>query len=92
MSDFGELFHPKARKQHRCEFCLGPIPKGEVHCQYKGIWEGDWQNWRMHDECYEDYTLNWDWQDGFMPGDGEMPERIKLLVKPLDTVSATGVV
>lgn len=80
MSNFGETYHPKARKEHRCEYCYGPIPKGEVHPQFKGFWNDDWQNWRMHDECYEDYTENDYYGDGFTPGDAEMPERVKALV------------
>lgn len=88
MTDFGNMFNPRAAKLHRCEWCLGPIVKGEKHANYKGLWEGDWQNWRMHDECYADMQAS-DMQDyGFTPGDGEMPERIKRLVSleptPLD--------
>lgn len=53
MSDFGEMHHPVARKDHRCEWCYTVIPKSEEHKQYRSIWEGNWQNWRMHDECYK---------------------------------------
>ena len=76
--DFGELTHPMARKQHRCEMCFGPIPKGEKHAQYKGMYDGDWQNWRAHEECYEGYSDEAEYE--FSPGDGEMPERVKELV------------
>lgn len=51
MSDFGGGGSIKARKQHYCEWCSEPIVKGEIHYQFKGIWEGEWQNWRMHTEC-----------------------------------------
>lgn len=78
MSDFGETFHPLARKQHRCEWCYGPIPKGERHAQYRGIYDGDWQNWRMHQECYDAYVSDYP-EDGFDPGGGECPDRIKQL-------------
>jgi hypothetical protein len=82
VSDFGELENIKGSKEHRCEYCYGPIPKGEIHKQFKGKWHGEWQNWRMHEECstsYQDYD---DYDDGFMPGEGVMPERVKaLLVK-----------
>lgn len=77
MSDFGEMVHPIARKQYRCEYCLGPIPIGEKHNQFKGMWQGEWQNWRMHDECYESYNKYCDMDEGFMPGEGEVPNRIK---------------
>lgn len=79
--DFGQLTLPIAQKEHRCEWCYGPIPKGEKHAQYKGMWDGDWQNWRMHNECYtiaiDDDAL----YDGFEPGCGEQPERIKALLE-----------
>jgi hypothetical protein len=77
---FGETTRPVGRKEHRCEFCYGPIPKGEKHPQFKGMWEGEWQNWRMHEECYRCY-VNSEPQDGFSPGEAEMPERVKLLVE-----------
>ena len=81
MSDFGETISPVAAKDHRCEWCAGPIPKGEKHKQYKGIYDGEWQNWRMHDECYE--AQQKEAIQGyceFMPGDGEMHERVKRLL------------
>lgn len=82
MSDFGEMLHPRARREHRCEWCYGPIPKGEQHAHFKGMWDGSWQDWRMHDECLTDYESDPDYlYDGFMPGEGEMPERIQKLVE-----------
>jgi hypothetical protein len=80
VSDFGETTEPIARKIHRCEWCAGPIPKGEKHKQFKGMWEGEWQSWKMHNECYEDASKNDAMQEGFTPGDGEMPERVRNLV------------
>lgn len=77
--DFGDTIFPIARKEHRCEYCYGPIPKGEKHSQFKGKWGGEWQNWRMHQECYDVY-LGDDPIDGFCPGDGEIPERVKSLL------------
>ena len=79
MSDFGEPTHPVARKQHRCEMCFGPIPKGERHVQYKGKYDGEWQNWRAHEECYGGYDGEEQYGE-FTPGEGEMPERVKALV------------
>lgn len=43
-------------------------------CEY---WQGEFQNWRMHDECYQDADDNDSLTEGFMDGDGEMPDRIK---------------
>lgn len=51
MSDFGNYSNPVAAKSHTCEWCYGIIAKGEKHVQFKGMFEGDWQNWRMHNEC-----------------------------------------
>lgn len=80
MNDFGTASEPIARKPHKCEYCLGPIPKGEKHYHYSGMFDGEWQNWRMHAECYTDYVDNDVYGDGFAPGDGQMPERVRLLV------------
>jgi hypothetical protein len=80
MSDFGEPSYPVARKQYRCELCYGPIPKGEKHFKYVGVWQGEWQSWRGHDECVEQYGLDDPYNEGFMPGEMEMPERVKTLV------------
>jgi hypothetical protein len=80
MSNFGETFSPVARKQHRCEWCLGPIPEGEKHKQFRGMWDSEWQNWRMHNECYDEQQE--EARHGeceFTPGCGEIPERLKQL-------------
>jgi len=81
MSEFNATSTPVARKQYRCEWCLGPIPKGEKHKHYVGKFDGDFQNWRMHNECYESADLNDSFDDGFCAGDGEMPERVRILMK-----------
>lgn len=78
MSDFGESKRVVGIKKHRCEYCYGPIPKGESHLNYRGMYAGEWQNWRMHDECYEDFHVNGD--DEFMPGEAPMPDRIMVLM------------
>ena len=75
MSDFGNYRHPKAAKNHRCEWCGETIPKGEIHFQFTGVWESEWQNWRMHEECSEIYSLNDD-GEGFSPFENERPERL----------------
>jgi hypothetical protein len=79
MSDFGETTYPVARKQHRCIWCLGPISKGEKHSRWKGMFDGEWQDNRMHMECAADLAKDNYGADGFMPGEGEMPDRIKAL-------------
>lgn len=80
MSDFGETTHKAGRKDHCCHICYGVIPKGEVHYHFKGMWDGDWQDWRAHDECYDDT----DTEEGFCPGDAPMPDRIRALYDEVD--------
>jgi len=79
MSDFGDGKWIVGRKPHRCDACYGPIPEGERHFNYRGMWEGEWQNWRMHEECH----AVWDTDDcgEFSAGDFEMPERVRLLAR-----------
>mgnify|MGYP001561660507 CR=1 FL=1 len=74
MTDFGETINPTARKDHKCEWCGGKIAKGEVHCQFKGKWQGEFQNWRMHDECYENAEDSDSLQDGFTMYEHGRPE------------------
>ena len=76
MSDFTNFTHPKAAKDYRCEWCGESIPKGEVHAHFVGVWEGEWQNWRMHDECYDYSTSTDECQDGFMPFENERPVKV----------------
>ena len=50
---FGSPTTPVARKAHRCEWCWQGIAVGEKHYKYVGVWEGDFQDWRMHLDCLE---------------------------------------
>lgn len=78
MSDFGETFSPVAAKEHRCIWCYWRIPKGEKHKLYKGVYDGEWQNWRMHNECYEEQQDQArDGDTEFTPGCANPPERIR---------------
>ncbi len=72
--DFGETIWPVAAKDHRCEWCGETITKGEKHAHYKGKWEGEFQDWRMHRECNEDADNSDELQDGFTPYDHERPQ------------------
>ncbi len=70
MSDFGAMRYPTARKPHSCLWCAETIQVKEKHAHFKGKWEDEWQNWRMHQECYDaikdtDYLM-----DGVMHGEG----------------------
>ncbi len=73
MSDFGDVTWPKGRKDYRCEWCGQSIPAGEQHAHFAGQWEGEWQDWRMHRECYESAQHADVGTDGFMPYDNERP-------------------
>ena len=72
MSNFGNTVTMKGRKNHRCIACYGGIPKGEEHVHFKGMWGGDWQDWRMHKDCHENMDAD-DLDDGFIPGSFERP-------------------
>jgi len=71
MSDFGDGREIIPRKPHRCEWCFEQINAGEKCYHYKGMFEGDWQNWYMHPECERDCRISDPYGDGFMPGDGQ---------------------
>jgi len=72
---FNTVFWPIGRKEHRCEWCYEQIEAKEQHAHYIGVWNGEFQNWRMHEECFEDYDLNRDGDGEFMPGEGERPAK-----------------
>jgi hypothetical protein len=76
MSDFGQYRYPKAAKPHKCEWCGEPIPKGETHIQFAGIWEGAWHNWRMHNECFDAADRSEELQDGFTSFENERPAKV----------------
>ena len=78
MSDFGESKWVIGRKRHRCEYCFGPIPKGERHIHHGGMYDGEWQNWRMHEECHEDYDAYG--ESEFTSGCFDMPDRVRALL------------
>ena len=72
MTDFGETRWPEAGKEHRCEWCGETILCLEKHAHYVGKWDGEFQNWRMHRECYDDASD--ELEDGFMPYEHERPK------------------
>lgn len=74
-TSFGEVFWPIARKPHRCIWCYEQIEKAEKHAHFTGKWNDEFQDWRMHEECLEDYDLNYDPEDGFMPGEAQRPKK-----------------
>ncbi|TDQ27664.1 hypothetical protein [Tenacibaculum caenipelagi] len=44
---------PKARKEHRCNFCWGVIPKGEVYESQTNVYEGTIYTWKAHTSCQD---------------------------------------
>lgn len=76
MSDFGNMSYHKGYKDHRCEWCGEVIPKGEEFAHFQGMWQSEFQDWRMHKECeiasLKDPNTR---EDGFMPFENERPPR-----------------
>ena len=48
---------PKARKEHKCSFCYGTIPKGEVYDKSTILLDGYFYEWKSHNLCYEIYSF-----------------------------------
>ena len=71
--DFGETTYPVAAKEHVCEWCGGVISRGERHPHFIGKWEGEWQNWRMHADCYHVADENDALAEGFTPHENRRP-------------------
>ena len=74
--DFGEGAWIKGRKRHRCAGCQGPIFKSELHFQFKGKYENEWQNWRMHAECHAAQEISGDDEVSETP----MPDRVRTIM------------
>lgn len=83
MSDYHSTpTHPKARKEHRCIYCGGPIPTGEQYVQQTGFYDGAPYRNRYHAECYDDcanecaYYNEWE----FMPYSADYPPRVLAII------------
>lgn len=67
MSDF--FNHPverKCRKEKRCMYCGQMLKVGEIYTHQTGIYDGAWQDTKMHPECFEEC-----FDDMVKFGDGE---------------------
>lgn len=42
---------PKARKEHRCSYCNGIIPKGDTYNYSTHVYEGEIYAWKSHIKC-----------------------------------------
>ena len=82
-TDFGDISHPVAHKSHRCAWCGEAIvsetgilrPIRLRHVKFSGKWSGEFQNWRMHSECYNIANENDELSDGFSLYEHERPAR-----------------
>lgn len=50
---FYEAHTVKGRKTHKCSECLRVIEKGEHHEYVRGLWEGDFDQFRTCSDCLE---------------------------------------
>lgn len=41
-----------ARKEHTCCECMSTISPGEKYRLNKGVWDGDFQTWKMCEICH----------------------------------------
>ena len=74
MTDFGKLKTVKIRKPRPCAWCSQKLIEGDRAVSYCGMWQGDWQNWRMHPECYEVFGSDPDSvTEGFTLYEGDRP-------------------
>ena len=75
--------NPKARKEHRCIYCGGPIVVAEQYVQQTGTYDGRPYRNRFHAECYEacgdECSDMGDWE--FMPYSADYPERVRVIVE-----------
>jgi len=83
MSDHHRIpTHPKARKEHRCIYCGGPIVVGEQYTQQTGYYDGEAYTNRYHAECFDDcaeeFRQSGDWE--FTPHSAEYPDRVQAIV------------
>ena len=69
---------PKARKEHRCIYCGGPILVGEQYVQQTGIFDSAPYRNRYHGECWDDCEDDVVWE--FSPYAADYPPRVKAIV------------
>ena len=71
----------KARKEHTCYECRLPIPKGVTYKRAKGLWDGDWEEYKMHPECHDKLLEIQDGEFGAEYGtawdNGVIPQELK---------------
>ena len=55
---YGKNKWVKTRKHHHCWGCGGSIPPGERAHYQSGVYEGDFGDFYMHEECWQDWKDN----------------------------------
>lgn len=53
MPEFFDSREPLARKQHKCDECMGPIEVGARYFYASGKWGGDFQTFKVCLPCQE---------------------------------------
>lgn len=43
--------HPRARIRIRCDECWQWIPPGQTYCKVTGLWDGNWDHFRLCRWC-----------------------------------------
>lgn len=78
-----DILKRKARKEYQCVYCGEKILKGEAYSRASGSWDGDLQDWKMHNECLSqhDKENKEEGGDGTIFG-GERPTAISAPVSP----------
>lgn len=76
MSDFYSFDLVKARKPHECAHCRTPIAVGETYRKIAQVFEGEFDSYCEHSECYAAWleyrdakALNWDEGSPFIKDD-----------------------
>lgn len=78
---------PRARKEHVCVYCGGPIVVGERYMQQTGFYDGAAYRSRYHVECW-DILISEGGEWEITPGEGEYPERVRAIVETRRAASA----
>ncbi len=47
--------HPKARKQHTCNYCRNAINIGSIYYHYSTLEDGEWIIYKLHLECKDSH-------------------------------------
>lgn len=74
MMNFHRGSNVTLRKPRRCEWCGGAMDQGADAYRGRGVFDGDFYDYRMHPECAEDMNdTPYISEDGFMPYENERP-------------------